>query len=1099
MKRTLIPIVAALIGAAAAYFYWSGPGRQASEDDMLRRAFSRAYAFYLNETSQDYRRARMELQPFAEELRDSVAYRLDMALIDLAELNQPVQDEDRNLGDPPNSQLLLQGALEHLERARAIEPDNESVLYNLARTYKKLAPRAENDRELREAAKSMLAPLLTEGRGERPDAGALFIYAELLEELRLDEQALAAYQRLVALGRDFMLQNQFVIAHYGRAKLINRLQGDSKPLLAARQKYGAPDPKRLALESGRYTRFLRLTDAPAVEPDPRAMNWRQTTARNLLPEAGEPRFFIAPDFDNDCRRDLLFQTRAGMRVFRARRSGAYDDLTESAGLPNDLALHAAAAGDIDNDGRADFVAGGPGGLRLFLNTTPPSKRSRWTFGDETARLPGASAPVTCLVLLDLDHDGDLDIFVGGPQGNRVYRTVIEQAAPDRRELAFTEIGEQLGMRQPPAGGALMIDVDDDDDTDLLVRSQAGAVWFESLRELKFRRRGLPANGRFAAADVDNDLLEEVGIGTSVYKWSGDRFEKVGERDALLDLDGDGVIDATPFSGIQLRGELVKAIGTDLNRDGHRDLVVMTTAGLDTYMSRPKRVAGWIDFMPRGLKANEFGVGTKIRLFADDLRIGVTCRDGLVSFGLGKRTVVDAVLFRWTNGIEQGEVQPRLADCVTIEEREGEVGSCPFLYSFDGERWHFVNDCHSGTPLGLPYADGKYLPPRSSETIMVPGDRLRPSVDGRLRLDLAEEFRELFYCDRVVLRAIDHPPHVRPVLDEGFRIFTHPKFKVHGFTDLKPPRRAVDHRGNDITELVSTRDARHAVVFQKLDSRYVGLAAKWSIDLDFGDVSKAKRIFLVMDGWVEFPTASASIASSQSKTVAFMPPIIEVPDSDGEWTVVDKDPGFPAGKGKAVLVDLTGKLTDGRLRISSTQRIHWDAFWLSTSGGSGPMTLTELPIARAQHAWRGIGKRVDVAGQPWRYSHDQLLEFHPYDQLPNGLLTRYGDVKQLLETIDDKYPVLAPGDVIHLEFDASVLPPLEQGWVRDWCFSTEGWVKDADMNQAVRETVTPLPFHAMGPVYPYDTAQKAHPHPEWVKRWFTRPARRLVNPEALGVR
>ena len=1095
MNRTVIPlaIAAALFGAAGTYFLLRDPGPQGG-DDRLRSAFSRAFAFYLNETSQDYRRARMELQPFAGRLKDTVAYRIDMALIDLAELNQPVQDEDRNLGDPPNSQLLLQSALAHLERARAIEPANESVHYNLARTYKKLAPRAENDEELRTAAKSLLEPLLQADR-QRPDPGALFVYAELLEELKLDKQALAAYERLVALGRDFMLQNQFVIAHYGRAKLINRLQGDSGPLRAARGKYGAPDPKRMALESGRYTRFLHLTDAPAVEPDPREMEWRQTTARSLLPEAGEPRFFIAPDFDNDCRRDLVLQTGEGLRLFRARRSGAYDDLTESSGLPVDFALHAAAAGDIDNDGRADLVVGGPGGLRLFVNSTPPSKRSRWTFRDDSARLPGANGPVTCLVLFDLDHDGDLDIFVGGPQGNRVYRTVVEQATPDRRELAFHEIAERIGMQQPPADHALMIDLDDDDDTDLLVSSKAGGVWFESLRELRFRRRELPAGGRFAAADVDNDLLEEVAIGRAVYKWTAaGRLEKVGDRDALLDLDSDGVIDLDPFSGIGLRGDPVRAVGTDLNRDGHRDLLLMTTAGFDIYMSRPKRPAGWIDFMPRGLKANEFGIGTRIRLFANDLRIGVTCRDGLVSFGLGRRTVIDAVLARWTNGIEQGVVQPRLADCVTIEEREGEVGSCPFLYSFDGERWHFVNDCHSGTPLGLPYADGKYLPPRSSETILVPGDKLRP-VDGRLRLDLAEEFRELFYCDRVVLRAIDHPPGVRPVLDEGFRIFTHPEFKVYGFTDLRPPRRAVDYRGNDITELVSARDERHAVVFKKLDSRYVGLAEKWSIELEFGDVSKAKRVFLVMDGWVEFPTASASIASSQSKTVAFMPPVIEAPGPDGKWRVVEKDPGFPAGKGKTVLVDLTGKLTDGRLRISSTQRIHWDSFWLST-GSEGPLVLTELPIRKAEHAWRGIGKRVDVAGQPWRYSHDDLVGFYTYDQLPKGLLTRYGDVKALLETIDDKYPVLAPGDVVRLEFDASGLPPLKRGWVRDWCFSTEGWVKDADMNQAIRETVTPLPFHAMGPVYPYDTAQQAHPHPEWVKRWFTRPARRLVNPEAL---
>jgi hypothetical protein len=36
-------------------------------------------------------------------------------------------------------------------------------------------------------------------------------------------------------------------------------------------------------------------------------------------------------------------------------------------------------------------------------------------------------------------------------------------------------------------------------------------------------------------------------------------------------------------------------------------------------------------------------------------------------------------------------------------------------------------------------------------------------------------------------------------------------------------------------------------------------------------------------------------------------------------------------------------------------------------------------------------------------------------------------------------------------------------------------------------------------YPYDEAKEAHPHPDWVKEWLTRPARVLVNPDALGAK
>jgi len=96
--------------------------------------------------------------------------------------------------------------------------------------------------------------------------------------------------------------------------------------------------------------------------------------------------------------------------------------------------------------------------------------------------------------------------------------------------------------------------------------------------------------------------------------------------------------------------------------------------------------------------------------------------------------------------------------------------------------------------------------------------------------------------------------------------------------------------------------------------------------------------------------------------------------------------------------------------------------------------------------------------------------------------------------DSRYPTIAAGDVVELTFDAGALPPLPEGWVRDWCVTTRGWVKDADMNQAVRETVGPLPFHGMS-AYPYPDTEK-YPHAEFQAKWFTRPAREVDNEKVL---
>jgi len=1100
VNRLSLLLLAVAAGATAAFFALRSQDRAGTRE--LPGAYARALAYYLNETNQDDRRARFELLPFEESLGDTVEWRLDMALIDLAEYNHPVQDEGRLKGD--NGVRLLESAREHLERARALSPGHEAVLYNLARTYRKLAAFARDDAPLRSAAQECLRPLVAL---ERPDPAALLLHGDLRDEESDSPGAFEAYSRIVGLGSDYVPKTLYIVALGKRANALIRIDRDKG--VAEIEKFNREHPDRArpsadALERGAHTRLRELAPAPPTRRDPRALGWLDVTARSGLPEAGMPRFLIAPDLDGDCARDVVMMSTDGLRALRNRRDASFEDLTASSGLPGDLAVAAGASGDLDGDGRADLVVGGAGGVRLFLNVTDEDELTKWKFVDYTndaegkPRLgPAGAAAADCLLLLDFDHDGDLDLFAGG-RPNRLWRMVIEAPAEGGKYLRFEEIAGMLGMQQPPAAEAALLDVEDDHDIDLVIAGTEGNLWFENQRELRFKPHALPPGRGLMIFDHDNNQREDLLLGGRVHEWKGATFVPGPERVLLLDLDGDGVADGDPLAGIGAnRDGIVTAIGADLNRDGDSDLLLLDATGLRQFLSRPKVPAAWIDVRPRGLSTNEFGIGTKVRLFCGDLRAAATCRDGLLSFGLGKRTRIDALLLRWTNGVEQGVVGPQVATCLEIEEREGEVGSCPFLYAFDGERWHFIADCHSGTPLGLPYADGKYLPPRSNETILIDGGRLRP-VGGRLRLDLAEEFRELFYVDSVVLRAIDHPASVRPVLNEGFRIFTFPEFRVHGLQDLRPPLSAVDHRGRDILPLVARRDETHAVVFEKLDGQYEGLAKPWSITLDFGDLSKAERVLLVMDGWVEFPTASASIAASRSETVRFQPPILEAIGADGAFAVIDKDPGFPAGKGKAVLVDLTGKLhgSDGRLRISSTQRLHWDAFLVST-GPDADVRLTDLALLAADHKFRGVGKRIESPGRelPWRYSHDDLEVFHRWDQMPMGKLTRYGDVTALLRGIDDRYPVLASGDLVELSFDAGALPPLPEGWVRDYCFTTEGWVKDADMNQAVRESVTPLPFHAMSR-YPYDESKEGHPDPAWVAEWFTRDALRLVNPEAL---
>jgi hypothetical protein len=75
----------------------------------------------------------------------------------------------------------------------------------------------------------------------------------------------------------------------------------------------------------------------------------------------------------------------------------------------------------------------------------------------------------------------------------------------------------------------------------------------------------------------------------------------------------------------------------------------------------------------------------------------------------------------------------------------------------------------------------------------------------------------------------------------------------------------------------------------------------------------------------------------------------------------------------------------------------------------------------------------------------------------GYYTRYGDVRELLNGIDDRYVIMNAGDEIRLHFAQQAPPPA--GWVRDYVIAGDGWIKDGDYNTAYSRTVQPLPYHA----------------------------------------
>jgi len=276
----------------------------------------------------------------------------------------------------------------------------------------------------------------------------------------------------------------------------------------------------------------------------------------------------------------------------------------------------------------------------------------------------------------------------------------------------------------------------------------------------------------------------------------------------------------------------------------------------------------------------------------------------------------------------------------------------------------------------------------------------------------------------------------------------------------------------------------------IPGRYQGVTVMHDLILDLGDLSHVDTIILFLNGWV-FPTdASINVAISQSDQMRVILPYLQVPDSNGRWRTVIDNLGFPMGKNKIVIADLTDKFfaNDYRVRIRTNMQIYWDHIFFST--GEPPISMRETilqPISADIH-YRGFSRMYRKGGRygPHWFDYNDVSTEPRWRDL-EGYYTRYGDVLPLLLESDDKYVIINAGDEVTVEFDATVAPNLQPGWSRDFLIYTDGWLKDGDLNTAQGKTVLPLPFHGMSR-YPYGedvTYPVDKEHQQYLNKYNTR--------------
>jgi hypothetical protein len=174
------------------------------------------------------------------------------------------------------------------------------------------------------------------------------------------------------------------------------------------------------------------------------------------------------------------------------------------------------------------------------------------------------------------------------------------------------------------------------------------------------------------------------------------------------------------------------------------------------------------------------------------------------------------------------------------------------------------------------------------------------------------------------------------------------------------------------------------------------------------------------------------------------------------------------------------------------RVYWDQVEVATRVNDAAPVVTRAPAAAADLRWRGFSEAV-TPDEPLAFDYAKVTPHSPWKQMP-GRYTREGDVRGLLDGVDDRFVVSRPGDEVALSFEAGRMPALRSGWTRTFLLHGDGYSKEMDINSASPDQAWPLPSHSMtqypAPASPLD-------EPAWFTQYNTRVVGRQV-PRLAGL-
>ena len=854
------------------------------------------------------------------------------------------------------------------------------------------------------------------------------------------------------------------------------------------------------LEWSIYAEILD-TPEPAAPVETRAdLEFNDTILERRL-EGESPQLAVL-DADGDARPDLLAWTDRQVRLYRNGR-----EPVEGSGLEDLESVTSIAAGDFNNDGLPDLCVLTESGPLLYIN-------NRGTFLRYSSALPAGGWAKA--LWMDFDHDNDLDLFLLGRQ------SVLLR---NNGNAGFTDHTGQFPFLSGEALDATVYDLIKDKEVfDLVVtyRDRPLALYRDRLGG-RFEAESLSETpsgvSSVEALDLNNDGWTDLtisGSGVAVLVNRRGHLEETpvsasrGESLVVADLANRGVVDlVVGIRAFQNQGQgqlgpaqelaslpaVASVSGADFNRDGRVDLALVTAQGeIHLLHNETGGSNHWLEVSLTGVRNLMTAPAAKVEVRTGSGYQKKTYQGFPLSFGLGSSDTVDVIRIIWPNGLIQNETRQPTRQASHYEEKERLSGSCPTLFTWNGQEFEFVTDMLGAAPLGFRVSESDYFATDHDEYVAIAGEALA-RVGEHYEIRITEELREVAYLDQIRLWAVDHPDEMDIFTNDSLQSPPFPDFRLFGVQERIYPVTARDHHDRDVLKRIVKRDERYPNDFTR---DFTGVAEMHALEVDFGpQAARQNRALLVLNGWVDWGDSSSFLRTAQEGEGMILP-YLQVKDEQGRWQTVIEDMGIPAGRPRNVIVDLTGRfLSSAReIRIVTNLCLYWDEIFLTPDTAEPAIQLSEIPLEEAQLQFRGFSAATihPRRRQPERLDYSRVDPVSMWNPT-SGNYTRYGQVDPLVGAVDDRFVIMGSGDELRILFDAGDLPPPREGLTRDFLLYVNGWVKDGDLNTAFAQTVEPLPFHGMS-AYPYP-AHESYPqdreHRRYQQEFNTRPALRLLQP------